>query len=127
MTAAAYPSRPISMIVPFAAGGAGDVIGRVLAEGMRGSLGQPVVVENVSGAEGRIGTGRAAHAMPDGYTIMSGCKLESTSRKPFDVYLDPPPVQTVTPSQPLRHRHFLTICNRHSPKACHGWKMREIQ
>jgi tripartite-type tricarboxylate transporter receptor subunit TctC len=71
-SAQAYPSRPITMIVPFAAGGAGDVIGRVLAERMRGSLRQPIIVENVSGAEGRIGTGRAANAVPDGYTIILG-------------------------------------------------------
>jgi tripartite-type tricarboxylate transporter receptor subunit TctC len=70
--AQAYPMRPITMIVPFAAGGAGDVIGRVLAERMRGSLRQPIIVENVSGAEGRIGTGRAANAVPDGYTIILG-------------------------------------------------------
>jgi tripartite-type tricarboxylate transporter receptor subunit TctC len=56
--AQAYPSRPITMIVPFAPGGLSDVIGRVLAEGMRASLGQPVIVENVGGANGSIGTGR---------------------------------------------------------------------
>jgi tripartite-type tricarboxylate transporter receptor subunit TctC len=67
-----YPTRPITLIVPFAAGGATDVIGRVLAERMRASLGQPVIIENVSGANGSIGTGRAAHARPDGYTISLG-------------------------------------------------------
>jgi Tripartite tricarboxylate transporter family receptor len=60
--AQAYPTRPITMIVPFAAGGPTDVIGRVLAERMRRSLGQPVVIENVTGADGSIGTGRAARA-----------------------------------------------------------------
>jgi tripartite-type tricarboxylate transporter receptor subunit TctC len=53
-----YPSRPITMIVPFAAGGVTDVIGRVVAEPMRASLRQPFIVENVSGADGNIGTGR---------------------------------------------------------------------
>src|SRR6516162_5067195 len=67
--AQSYPTRPITMIVPFAAGGATDVVGRVLAERMRALLGQPVIVENVSGADGTIGTGRAARARPDGYTI----------------------------------------------------------
>jgi tripartite-type tricarboxylate transporter receptor subunit TctC len=67
-----YPWRPITMIVPAAAGGPLDVIGRVLTEPMRGSLGQPIVVENVSGADGSIGTGRAARARPDGYTIDLG-------------------------------------------------------
>src|SRR5262252_5002309 len=58
--AQAYPARPITMIVPFAPGGLTDVIGRILAEGMRTSLGQPVIIENVGGANGSIGTGRVA-------------------------------------------------------------------
>jgi tripartite-type tricarboxylate transporter receptor subunit TctC len=67
-----YPSHPITMIVPFAPGGLTDVIGRVLAEGMRTSLGQPVIIENVGGANGSIGTSRVARAAPDGYTIVVG-------------------------------------------------------
>ena len=67
-----YPSRPITMIVPALAGGAPDTIGRFVAERMRGSLGQPIIIENVSGASGSIGTGRAARARPDGYTIDIG-------------------------------------------------------
>jgi tripartite-type tricarboxylate transporter receptor subunit TctC len=70
--AQAYPSRPITMIVPFAAGGPTDVAGRFVAERMRASLGQPVIIENVSGADGSIGIGRAARAKPDGYTINLG-------------------------------------------------------
>jgi len=71
-TAQAYPSRPITMIVPFAVGGATDVIGRVVTEHMRGSLRQPIIIENVSGADGSIGVGRAARAAPDGYTLNIG-------------------------------------------------------
>jgi tripartite-type tricarboxylate transporter receptor subunit TctC len=67
-----YPSRPITIVVPFAAGGATDVIGRIVAEGMKQSLGQPVIIENVTGANGSIGVGRVARAMPDGYTIGIG-------------------------------------------------------
>ena len=67
-----YPSRPISMIVPFAAGGPTDVVARIMAEGMRGSLGQTVIIENVTGAAGSIGVGRAARAAPDGYTVSIG-------------------------------------------------------
>jgi tripartite-type tricarboxylate transporter receptor subunit TctC len=70
--AQAYPSRPITMIVPFAAGGPTDVVGRVVAERISVSLGQHIMVENVSGANGSIGTGRAARARPDGYTIDFG-------------------------------------------------------
>ena len=72
VTAGTYPSRPISMIIPGAAGGPADAIARVLAEHMRGSLGQPIIIENVSGADGSIGTGRVARARPDGYTIELG-------------------------------------------------------
>jgi tripartite-type tricarboxylate transporter receptor subunit TctC len=70
--AQAYPTRPITMIVPFPAGGVLDPIARVLAERMRSSLGQPIIIENVSGANGSIGVSRAAHARPDGYTIVTG-------------------------------------------------------
>jgi tripartite-type tricarboxylate transporter receptor subunit TctC len=67
-----YPSRPITMIVPLAVGGSTDVIARIVAEGMRATLGQPVIVENVTGAGGSIGVGRAARSPPDGYTINLG-------------------------------------------------------
>jgi tripartite-type tricarboxylate transporter receptor subunit TctC len=67
-----YPSRPITIIVPYAAGGPTDVIGRVLAERMRGQLGQPVLIENVVGAGGSIALGRVARASPDGYTVVLG-------------------------------------------------------
>jgi len=67
-----YPERPITMIVPVAPGGTLDVIGRLLAERMRRSLRQPIIVENISGADGSIGTARAADARPDGYTIVIG-------------------------------------------------------
>lgn len=67
-----YPSRPITMIVPFGAGGPTDVIARILAQRMGQSLGQTVVVENISGAAGTIATGKAVQAQPDGYTLSIG-------------------------------------------------------
>ena len=67
-----YPSRPVTMVVPFAAGGPTDTLARIVVERMRASLGQPVVVENVTGAAGSIGVGRVARAEPDGYTISIG-------------------------------------------------------
>jgi tripartite-type tricarboxylate transporter receptor subunit TctC len=60
------------MVVPFAAGGPADVVGRIIAERMRASLGQPIIIENVTGAAGTIGTGRVARASPDGYTLSIG-------------------------------------------------------
>ena len=70
--AQAYPARPITIVVPFPAGGPTDTIARIMAERMRVSLGQIVLVENVTGANGTIGVGRVAWAAPDGYTIGIG-------------------------------------------------------
>ncbi len=67
---AAYPSRPITMIVPFPPGGLADIVARPVAEAMSRDLGQPVVIENKGGAGGGIGMGQAAKAAPDGYTVL---------------------------------------------------------
>jgi tripartite-type tricarboxylate transporter receptor subunit TctC len=67
-----YPSRPISFVVPFSAGGAVDAVARVTADSASRALGQPVVVENVTGAGGTIAAARVARASPDGYTILVG-------------------------------------------------------
>jgi tripartite-type tricarboxylate transporter receptor subunit TctC len=67
-----YPARPITMVVPFPAGGATDTLARFLAEYMRGILGQPVIIENIAGAAGSIGVGRAVRSPPDGYTLSIG-------------------------------------------------------
>ena len=67
-----YPSRPITIGMPFAAGGSGDTIARIVAERLRVTLGRPVIVENITGAGGSIGTGRVARATPDGYTLILG-------------------------------------------------------
>jgi tripartite-type tricarboxylate transporter receptor subunit TctC len=70
--AQAFPSHPVTIIVPFPAGGPTDTLARILSERMRVSLGQPVIVENVTGAGASIGVARAAQAAPDGYTINLG-------------------------------------------------------
>src|SRR6267154_1013111 len=67
-----YPTRAITMIVPFPAGGATDTLARFLAEKMRGILGQPVIIENVAGAAGSLGVGRAVRSAADGYTLSIG-------------------------------------------------------
>jgi len=75
MTAAAaqtYPSRPITMVVPFGAGGPTDALARILAQRMSQTLGQQVLIENVTGAAGTLGIGRVARATPDGYTLVIG-------------------------------------------------------
>jgi hypothetical protein len=70
--AQAYPTRPITIVVPYPPGGATDVIARNLAERMKVSFGQPVIIENVTGAGGTIATRRAVRAAPDGYTLSIG-------------------------------------------------------
>ena len=96
----AYPSRPITMIVPYAAGGVSDALARILTARMKESLGQPIVIENVSGALGNIATGRAARATPDGYTVMLG-NLEThvlnaaTQALPYNVVSDFDPIALV--------------------------------
>jgi tripartite-type tricarboxylate transporter receptor subunit TctC len=67
-----YPTRPVTLIVPYGAGGPLDTLTRIVAERMRVSLGQPIVIDNVTGASGVIGVGRAVRADPDGYTVSVG-------------------------------------------------------
>ena len=95
-----YPTRPITIVVPVSVGGPTDAIARTLAERMRTSLGQPVLVENVTGAAGNIGVGRVARSAPDGYTI--GIGLTSTHvfngaiyALPFDLVSDFEPIALV--------------------------------
>src|SRR6266702_3101723 len=70
--AQAYPSRPITMIVGYPAGGPADTLARVVAERMRAALGQPIIIDNVPGAGGSIGAGRVARAPPDGHVLSFG-------------------------------------------------------
>ena len=65
--AQAYPSRPITVVVPYPAGGPTDTLARILAEPLRAALGQPIVIENISGAGGATGSARVARSAPDGY------------------------------------------------------------
>src|SRR5215216_304798 len=95
--AQSYPSRPITLIVPFGAGGPVDTLARTLIEPMRAALGQPVIIENVSGASGTIGVTRAVRAAPDGYTVSIGnwpshVVNGAIYTLPFDVLKDFEPV-----------------------------------
>jgi tripartite-type tricarboxylate transporter receptor subunit TctC len=100
-----YPSRPITIIVPFAAGGPSDAMARVLAERVRAILGQAVLVENVTGAGGSIGVGRAVHSPPDGYTISFGhlgthVANGAVYKLSYDLVADLEPV-VLLPSNPM--------------------------
>jgi tripartite-type tricarboxylate transporter receptor subunit TctC len=100
-----YPSRPITIIVPFPAGGATDVLARIVAERMRGLLGQPIVIENVAGAAGSIGVGRAARAPADGYTLSIGTLsthvlIGALYALPFDLLNDLEPIAQLA-TEPL--------------------------
>jgi tripartite-type tricarboxylate transporter receptor subunit TctC len=95
--AQSYPVRPITIIVAFPAGGPSDTLARMMAERMQGPLGQPVVVENVTGAAGNIGVGRVARAAPDGYTLVAGIWSTHVANAaiyalPYDVLNDFEPI-----------------------------------
>ncbi len=101
-----YPSRPITMIVPLAAGGPTDTIARIIAEGLRSSLGQPVIIENVTGAAGSIGVGRVARAAPDGYIISIGqwgthVTNGAIYSLPYDLFEDFAPVSWIATGSQL--------------------------
>jgi tripartite-type tricarboxylate transporter receptor subunit TctC len=101
--AQAYPTRPITMNVPYAAGGPLDVMARVIADGLRAPLGQAVVIENVAGAGGSIGVARVVRALPDGYTISAGNWSSHVANGaiyslPFDLLKDLEPV-SLLPSE----------------------------
>src|SRR5258706_2962138 len=100
-----YPSRPITIIVPFSAGGPSDVMARVLAERMKVALGEAVLIENVTGAGGSIGVGRAVRSPPDGYTISFGHLGTHVANGPiyklgYDLVTDLEPV-VLLPSNPM--------------------------
>ncbi len=100
-----YPSRPITFVVPFAAGGPLDAMARVLSEPMRRALGQPVLIETVTGASGSVGVGRVARAAPDGHTVSIGHWNTHVANGavydlPYDLLRDLEPV-ALLPSNPM--------------------------
>ena len=110
----AFPARPITMVVPLGPGGSTDVIARVVAEGMRVAIGQPVVVENTTGAGGTIGVGRVLRAQPDGYTIgigHSGTNVANGAIYPlkYDLLNDFEPIGLIS-AQP-----FLIVARKNMP------------
>jgi tripartite-type tricarboxylate transporter receptor subunit TctC len=100
-----YPTRAMTMIVPFPAGGATDTLARFLSEKMRGIFGQPVIIENIAGAAGSIGVGRAVRSAPDGYTLSIGTSTThmltgGLYALPFDLLKDLEPIILIG-SEPL--------------------------
>jgi tripartite-type tricarboxylate transporter receptor subunit TctC len=100
-----FPSHPITIIVPFSAGGPSDAMARVLAERMKVALGEPIVIENVTGAGGSIGVGRAVRSPPDGYTVSFGhlgthVANGAIYKLGYDVVADLEPV-VLLPSNPM--------------------------
>jgi len=99
--AQAFPARPITMIVPVSAGGAMDTLARIVAQGMSAVLGQPVIIENLTGASGSIGVGRVARAAPDGYMLSYAAFAThvvsaATMTLPYDVIADFEPVALIS-------------------------------
>jgi tripartite-type tricarboxylate transporter receptor subunit TctC len=98
--AQSYPARPITLVVPYPAGGPTDMLARVMADPLKAALGQSVIVENVTGAGGSIGTGRVARAAPDGYTVSIGHNQThvingATQNLNYDVVKDFEPVTLI--------------------------------
>src|SRR5581483_2528834 len=105
LAAQSYPQRPITVIVPFPAGGATDTLARYLGENMRQRLGQPIIIENVGGAAGTIGVGRMVRSPADGYTLSIGTSTTHMLTRglytlPFDLLTDVEPVISIG-SEPL--------------------------
>src|SRR5947199_5704294 len=97
MAFAAYPDKPIRLIVPFAAGGNADLVARIVAEGMAPSLGQPIIVETRAGAGGSLGAAQVATAPPDGYTLLVGSNGPLTVNPFVQAKLGYDPLKDFTP------------------------------
>jgi tripartite-type tricarboxylate transporter receptor subunit TctC len=131
-----WPSRPVTMVVPFAAGGPTDVVGRIMAQALSDILKQQVIVENVGGAGGMVGAQRVASARPDGYQVLLGtvgtqAYNQSLYKKPlYDAEKDFTPVVLVA-DQPLvlvvrkdmpvsNLKEFAAYAKSHDPKLSFG-------
>jgi tripartite-type tricarboxylate transporter receptor subunit TctC len=119
-----YPTRPVLMIVPFPPGGLTDAVGRVVAEGMQAPLGQNVVIENVGGANGSIGSGRVARAAPDGHTVLLGIWNTHVSTAKL-IKLDYDPVEDFAPIAFMTDAPLLLTIHKSMPvntyKELVGW------
>src|SRR5262245_22695240 len=119
-----YPTRPVMMIVPYPPGGLTDVVGRLMAEGMQGPLGQNIVIENVGGANGSIGSAKVARATPDGHTVLLGIWNTHVSTAKL-MKLDYDPVGDLAPISFLTDAPMLLTVHKSVPvsnyKELVGW------
>jgi tripartite-type tricarboxylate transporter receptor subunit TctC len=109
-----YPSRPITIVVPYPAGGPTDTIARLLAQRMQKPLGQPVVVTNISGGGGSIGVGRVAHSPPDGYMLSIG-HTQTAVFNPVILKLDYDPVKDLAPVSLIADTPIWIVANKALP------------
>lgn len=113
--AQAWPSRPVRVIVPSAPGGAPDVMARLYAQKLQENLGQPFVVENITGAAGIVGTEKAAHAAPDGYTFMFGFNQLVTTLPHLYAKLPYDPNKDLAPVIVLAYGPYVWLANNNAP------------
>jgi tripartite-type tricarboxylate transporter receptor subunit TctC len=110
-----YPDRPVRMIVPWPAGGVADVAARVIADGMRETLGQPVIVDNRPGASGKIGTEFVARSTPDGYTILYSNPSNQTAPAVVDPKIGFDPVADFTSVALTARSSYFLVVNSNAP------------
>ncbi|MBO9327727.1 tripartite tricarboxylate transporter substrate binding protein [Achromobacter xylosoxidans] len=113
--AAAYPDKPVRLIVPFAPGGSTDILGRLLAEALHPILGQPVIVENKPGAGGNIGGDYVARAAPDGYTLLLAAAGPTVINPSLYANMPFNPAKDLAPISCLEREHNLMVVNKSLP------------
>jgi len=110
-----YPSHPVTVIVPFPAGGPSDVVARIVADQMGRVLGQTLVIENVGGAGGTIGSGRVAAAAPDGYTLLAGSMGSHVAAPVLTPTIKYDPVRGFIPIGPTAHSPAVIVARKDFP------------
>jgi tripartite-type tricarboxylate transporter receptor subunit TctC len=113
--AAAYPDKPVRLIVPFAPGGSTDILGRLLAEALHPILGQPVIVENKPGAGGNIGGDFVARAAPDGYTLLLAAAGPTVINPSLYANMPFNPAKDLAPITCLEREHNLMVVTKSMP------------
>ena len=124
-TAQVWPERPVTMVIPFPPGGGTDLLGRIVAKGLTDVLGQQVVVENVGGAGGMLGSARVVKSAPDGYTMVVGTTADAINQSLYKTPLYnlatdlvPAGLMGSQPTVLLRARTFRPTRSRNSPPMC---------